>query len=159
MPAARCDLDHVVPLRPRSPRPPRRAGRTRKDNLKPGCRRHHRIKTLTGWTCHPAPAPDPDGDPNGGDSQVVVWTSPSGHRWWVPAPRLEPPPWERHLDLDPEAADAQLAELRDTADREPTDQHVDRQNDHHDTDDLGDLDWRRDGTPWGRRPRAEGPAA
>ncbi|PVY96545.1 hypothetical protein C8D89_12940 [Actinomycetospora cinnamomea] len=43
-------------------------------------------------------------------------------------------------------ADAQLAELCDTADREPTDQHVDRQD---------DLDWREHGA----RPRVGGSAA
>jgi hypothetical protein len=44
----------------------------------------------------------------------VVWTSPSGHRWWVRSPELEPPPWERDPDPDPDTADTQLADLRAT---------------------------------------------
>jgi len=40
-PARRCDIDHVVP-HPRGP--------TATDNLAALCRRHHRLKTLGGWT-------------------------------------------------------------------------------------------------------------
>jgi len=40
-PARRCDVDHVVP-HPRGP--------TATDNLAALCRRHHRLKTLGGWT-------------------------------------------------------------------------------------------------------------
>ncbi|MDF2978041.1 MAG: hypothetical protein K0S40_2769, partial [Actinomycetospora sp.] len=49
-----------------------------------------------------------------GATPVVVWTSPSGHRWWVRSPELEPPPWERDPDTDPDTADTQLADLRAT---------------------------------------------
>lgn len=31
---------------------------------------------------------------------MIVWTSPSGHRWSVAAPALEPPPWDRDQDTD-----------------------------------------------------------
>ncbi|WP_433787633.1 DUF222 domain-containing protein [Actinomycetospora sp. CA-101289] len=117
MPAARCDLDHVVPYDHGHPDGRGGAGRTREGNLRPCCRRHHRIKTLGDWTA--ALAPDPDG----GQTPVVLWTSPSGHRWWVRSPELEPPPWERdphldpHLDpdTDPDTADAHLADLRSAA--------------------------------------------
>jgi hypothetical protein len=108
MPAARCDLDHVVPYDHGHPDGHGGAGRTREGNLRPCCRRHHRLKTLGDWTA--ALAPDPDG----GATPVVVWTSPSGHRWWVRSPELEPPPWERDPDPDPDTADTQLADLRAT---------------------------------------------
>ena len=109
MPAARCDLDHVVPYDHGHPDGRGGAGRTREGNLRPCCRRHHRIKTLGDWTAALAP------DPGGGRTPVVVWTSPSGHRWWVRSPELEPPPWERDPDTDPDTADAELAELRGVA--------------------------------------------
>ncbi len=59
----RCDLDHIDEWRPpgsRQARPPNRAGPpdrgivmfTRPENLAPLCRRHHRLKTFTGWTYH-----------------------------------------------------------------------------------------------------------
>jgi len=106
VPAARCDLDHVVPYDHGHPDGRGGAGRTRGANLRPCCRRHHRLKTLTDWTTSLAP------DPDGGETSVVVWTSPSGHRWWVRAPELEPPPWDRSPDTDPDTADDRLAELR-----------------------------------------------
>ena len=109
MPAARCDLDHVVPYDHGHPDGRGGAGRTRDGNLRPCCRRHHRLKTLGDWTA--ALAPDPDG----GAIPVVVWTSPSGHRWWVRSPELEPPPWERDPDTDHQSADTQLADLRSVA--------------------------------------------
>ncbi|MDD7935884.1 HNH endonuclease signature motif containing protein [Actinomycetospora straminea] len=101
VPAARCDLDHVVPYD--HGHPSGGAGRTRRGNLKPCCRRHHRMKTLAHWIAACVP------DPEGGTSPVVMWTSPSGHRWWVRSPQLEPPPWERDPFVDPEDADAALA--------------------------------------------------
>jgi hypothetical protein len=29
-----------------------------------------------------------------------MWTSPSGHRWTVTSPALEPPPWDRDHDTE-----------------------------------------------------------
>ena len=86
VPAARCDLDHVVPYEHHEPGGG--AGATRADGLKPGCRRHHRLKTLAGWSAELGP------DPEGGSAPVITWTSPSGHRWWVRSPALDPPPWD-----------------------------------------------------------------
>lgn len=100
VPATRCDLDHVTPYQHH--RPGGGNGPTRADTLKPGCRRHHRIKTLGQWTA--ALQPDPDG----GAAPVIVWTSPSGHRWAVRPPELDPPREERdtpdpdrYPDIDP----------------------------------------------------------
>jgi hypothetical protein len=45
-PAWRCDLDHEVPYDPTNPS----AGPTCACNLRPLCRRHHRLKTHAGWT-------------------------------------------------------------------------------------------------------------
>ncbi|WP_433034742.1 DUF222 domain-containing protein [Actinomycetospora sp. CA-053990] len=90
VPAARCDLDHVVPYE--HGRPGGGGGPTRADKLKPECRRHHRLKTLSDWTAELGP------DPEGGGEAVIVWTSPSGHRWWVRPPELDPPSWERPAD-------------------------------------------------------------
>jgi hypothetical protein len=73
VPAARCDLDHVVPYEHHEPGGG--AGATRASGLKPGCRRHHRLKTLSGWSAGLGP------DPEGGSAPVITWTSPSGHRW------------------------------------------------------------------------------
>ncbi|MFC5137989.1 DUF222 domain-containing protein [Actinomycetospora rhizophila] len=87
VPASRCDLDHVAPYEHH--RPGGGAGPTRADKLKPACRRHHRVKTHGEWSA--ALAPDPDG----GGAPVIVWTSPSGHRWSVRSPELDPPWWER----------------------------------------------------------------
>jgi hypothetical protein len=113
VPAARCDLDHVVPYDHGHPDGHGGAGRTREGNLRPCCRRHHRLKTLAGWTATLDP------DPEGGSTPVVLWTSPSGHRWWVRSPELEPPPWERDPDTYPEAADAHLAALGTVVDDRP----------------------------------------
>ena len=97
VPAARCDLDHVAPYEHH--RPGGGAGPTRADTLKPECRRHHRLKTLSGWTAELGP------DPGGGES-VIIWTSPSGHRWWVRPPELDPPSWARVTDDWPEDLDS-----------------------------------------------------
>ncbi|MFC7500953.1 HNH endonuclease signature motif containing protein, partial [Nocardioides sp. GCM10030258] len=62
-PAAKCDLDHVVPYN--------KGGPTCPCNLAPGCRRHHRAKTFSNW------------------SYLVVlsghylWISPHGHHFLV----------------------------------------------------------------------------
>lgn len=91
VPAARCDLDHVVPYEHHEPHGG--AGATRAGGLKPACRRHHRLKTLAGWSAELGP------DPAGGSAPVITWTSPSGHRWWVRSPALDPPPWDSDADL------------------------------------------------------------
>ena len=98
VPAARCDLDHVVPYE--HGRPGGGAGPTRADKLKPECRRHHRLKTFSDWTAELGP------DPEGGGEAVIIWTSPSGHRWWVRPPELDPPSWERATDDWPRDVDS-----------------------------------------------------
>ncbi|MFC0628461.1 HNH endonuclease signature motif containing protein [Kribbella deserti] len=60
------DLDHVVPYRADGP-----PGQTSTDNLAPGCRYHHRLKTHGGWSCAVLP--------EGG----YEWTSPEGARFVV----------------------------------------------------------------------------
>ncbi|WP_345414016.1 HNH endonuclease signature motif containing protein [Actinomycetospora chlora] len=122
IPAARCDLDHVVPYEHH--RPGGGAGPTRADQLKPVCRRHHQLKTLGHW--HTELAPDPDG----GTAPVIIWTSPSGHRWWVRSPSLEPPPWDRDPD-DPLRRDERPSP---SADHPPD-----------------PFDWPRDVDSWRRR--------
>jgi hypothetical protein len=94
VPATRCDLDHVVPYDHAHPDRRGGAGRTRPDKLRPCCRRHHRMKTFTGWRCHIAK------DHHGRPTAALVWTSPSGHRWTVTSPALEPPPWDRDHDTE-----------------------------------------------------------
>jgi hypothetical protein len=64
LPAEACDLDHVVPFDPDDPH-----GVTSAANLRPGCRRHHILKTLGGWF----EETHADG--------AVTWISPSGHRY------------------------------------------------------------------------------
>ena len=65
----RCDLDHIQPYD--------RGGPTESDNLAPLCRRHHRLKTFTGWT-YTQTAPG-----------RFVWTSHEGLTYLVePRPRL-----------------------------------------------------------------------
>lgn len=60
-PAAQCDLDHTVPYH--------QGGLTCRCNLAPGCRRHHRMKTLTHWRLR-QPRPG-----------TLIWTAPSGLAW------------------------------------------------------------------------------
>lgn len=86
VPAARCDLDHVVPDDHTAP--DGGPGRTSAHNLKPCCRRHHRLKTHGGWSCHTVP------DPDGARAPALRWTSPTGGSWIVRAPALGPLPWE-----------------------------------------------------------------
>jgi 5-methylcytosine-specific restriction endonuclease McrA len=69
-PARRCDLDHVVPF-DHDPAADGRSqpGPTSTANLIPLCRRHHRLKTFTGWrVTMPTPG-------------TTTWTSPHGHRF------------------------------------------------------------------------------
>jgi hypothetical protein len=67
MPAARCDLDHVVAF----PTGPTAAG-----NLATECRHHHRCKHHAGWRVET----DPDRPGH------LTWTSPTGHRYPGPPP-------------------------------------------------------------------------
>jgi hypothetical protein len=60
-PAAQCDLDHTVPYD--------QGGLTCRCNLSGGCRRHHRMKTLTTWRLR-QPRPG-----------TLIWTAPSGLAW------------------------------------------------------------------------------
>ena len=60
-PAAQCDLDHTVPYD--------QGGLTCRCNLSGGCRRHHRMKTLTRWRLR-QPRPG-----------VLIWTAPSRLSW------------------------------------------------------------------------------
>lgn len=68
MPAYRCDLDHRVPY---DHAHPERGGQTGSDNLDPLCRRHHRLKTHTGWAARRDPT----------DGLTMIWTSPSGRTY------------------------------------------------------------------------------
>jgi hypothetical protein len=60
-PAAQCDLDHTVPYD--------QGGLTCRCNLSGGCRRHHRMKTLTSWRLR-QPRPG-----------TLIWTAPSQLAW------------------------------------------------------------------------------
>ncbi|MCD6638637.1 MAG: HNH endonuclease [Nocardioides sp.] len=71
-PARRCDLDHVVPYDHQAEAEGRpQPGPTSAANLIPLCRRHHRLKTHTGWR---VAMPEPG---------RVTWTSPHGHQFQV----------------------------------------------------------------------------
>lgn len=70
VPAARCDIDHAVPFTA--------GGTTDPANCGPLCRRHHRLKTTTGW----ALTRRPDG--------AVRWTSPTGARYDLPPLTIPP---------------------------------------------------------------------
>ena len=69
-PAEDCDLDHGVPWD--------EGGTTDRDNLGPLCRRHHRLKTHSGWKLRRCP----DGS--------VTWIDPQGTEYTVPPPRVPP---------------------------------------------------------------------
>jgi hypothetical protein len=60
-PAAQCDIDHTVPYD--------HGGLTCRCNLAGGCRRHHRMKTLTSWRLR-QPRPG-----------TLIWTAPSRLAW------------------------------------------------------------------------------
>jgi 5-methylcytosine-specific restriction endonuclease McrA len=62
--ARRCDQDHTVPYVPMDEGGP--PGQTSPANLACLCRRHHRLKTFTGWTYQRA-GPD-----------TYTWTNPHG---------------------------------------------------------------------------------
>lgn len=61
-PAANCDLDHLVPFP---------AGATSDANLACLCRRHHRLKTHTGWKVQRHP------------DDTLQWTSPRGRVYYT----------------------------------------------------------------------------
>ena len=75
--ARSCDLDHTVPyLDPDNGGPP---GQTHPGNLARLCRRHHRLKTFTGWHY----TLDPDGS--------YTWVSPRGQTFTThPLPKRAP---------------------------------------------------------------------
>jgi hypothetical protein len=62
-PASSCDMDHVVPYD--------QGGLSCECNITGGCRRHHRLKTLTRWRLR-KPSPG-----------TLIWTAPSGLTWIV----------------------------------------------------------------------------
>ena len=139
--ASRCDLDHVAPFEHHLPGGG--AGPTRADKLKPECRRHHLIKTHGQWSAELGP------DPDGGSAPVIIWTSPSGHRWFVRSPELDPPWWERDAEPDTRRHDHQRG-----GDPPPADDRSHRNGDGW----PRDVDsWRRreahppPGDPWRRR--------
>ncbi len=70
LPAVRCDLDHGVAWED--------GGGTDRDNLGPLCRRHHRLKTHTGWALR-----------RNADASVT-WTSPAGAIYTLPPPTIPP---------------------------------------------------------------------
>jgi len=70
LPAVRCDLDHSVAWED--------GGGTDRDNLGPLCRRHHRLKTHTGWALR-----------RNADASVT-WTSPAGAIYTLPPPTVPP---------------------------------------------------------------------
>ena len=69
--ARRADLDHITPFDTGKPDDPGPPGQTRPDNLAPLCRRHHRIKTVGGWSY--ARGPD----------TRYTWTTPHGRSYLV----------------------------------------------------------------------------
>ncbi|GAA3986841.1 HNH endonuclease signature motif containing protein [Allokutzneria multivorans] len=72
-PAHRCDLDHCCPFD---------GTNTTLNNLRPKCRRHHRMKTHSNWKC----TNQPDG--------THTWTTPNGKTEDVhPEPIAEPAPF------------------------------------------------------------------
>jgi hypothetical protein len=73
VPAWRCDLDHAVPYDAAHPE----AGPTCACNLRPLCRRHHRLKTHAGWSVTHDP-----------DTGFTSTTSPTGLTYLRPSPTL-----------------------------------------------------------------------
>ncbi len=68
VPAASCDLDHREPF---DHEHPERGGRTDPAEMDPGCRKHHLLKTHTGWSAVRSPH----------DGLTMIWTSPTGHQY------------------------------------------------------------------------------
>ncbi len=97
LPATRADLDHIDPYDDTGP-----PDQTSTDNLGPGCRLHHRLKTHGGWTCRRLP----DG--------AFEWTSPHGHRYRVDHTGTHP--LHRHTDAgDDTDSDTDAGEDTDAA--------------------------------------------
>jgi Domain of unknown function (DUF222) len=81
MPAAKTDLDHVVPFNHKRPD---QGGPTTADNLHPLCRYHHRLKTHAGWTVHRNETNPTTTNTNTNTTPTpttTTWTSPSGRRY------------------------------------------------------------------------------
>lgn len=94
VPAWRCDLDHALPYDAADPE----AGPTCGCNLRPLCRRHHRLKTHLGWSVTHDP-----------ESGFTSTTSPTGLTYLRPSPTLVmtavgDPRGECSTDLDAETA-------------------------------------------------------
>ena len=89
-----CDADHSVPHD--------QGGCTDPDNCGLLCRRHHRLKTHSGWTWTRY------------DDGTVAWTSPDGHVW------TRPPQRYHHVKAPPRPPDARS----DAAPRGHTDPHA-----------------------------------
>jgi Domain of unknown function (DUF222)/HNH endonuclease len=73
MPAAKTDLDHIVPFNHQRPD---QGGPTTADNLHPLCRYHHRLKTHAGWTVHRN-----ETTTTTTAAATTTWTSPSGRHY------------------------------------------------------------------------------
>ena len=73
MAAERCDIDHGCPYE--------KGGHTSACNCHSLCRRHHLLKTVGGWQllCH--------------GNGAVTWIAPTGQRFYVPVPNLDPELW------------------------------------------------------------------
>ena len=69
-----CDIDHTIPYQANQPADEAgETGKTSSCNCGPRCRRHHRLKTIGGWTLEQ----HPDGS--------TTWTSPTGRSYHSPA--------------------------------------------------------------------------
>jgi Domain of unknown function (DUF222) len=75
MPAARTDLDHIVPFNHHRPD---QGGPTTADNLHPLCRYHHGLKTHAGWTVHRS-------ETTTTAAATTTWTSPGGRHYTATA--------------------------------------------------------------------------
>jgi Domain of unknown function (DUF222) len=72
MPAAKTDLDHIVPFNHKRPD---HGGPTTADNLHPLCRYHHGLKTHAGWAVHRSETTTTAA------AMTTTWTSPSGRHY------------------------------------------------------------------------------
>lgn len=93
-PASECDLDHR--------RDHSRGGQTEEENLEPGCRHDHQLKTSRGWRLVRR------------DERTFVWISPLGRRHLVRMEPVAPPlpaPIPRRLPPDLAIPDDELRDL------------------------------------------------
>jgi 5-methylcytosine-specific restriction endonuclease McrA len=67
MPAARTDLDHIVPFNHSTPET---GGLTIPENLQALCRHHHILKTTGGWTVR-----------RSATAMTTTWISPTGRQY------------------------------------------------------------------------------